>query len=253
MATNWRKAQENEIHFWRSIYIQKQKDIPTYMPITDDAALAFTKKSVERFGHTLDIIDDKVAIDVGCGPYGLIRGFQVNAQKTGNEPKKMYGVDSLIDTYLEFGTLPTSPYIEYIKAKAESIPLADGSCDYVFSTNVIDHVEYPERVLQECHRICKNTGVVLFAVHIVKFPFNLLGPLLFLIDKNHPHHFDEKNILQLAQKYFPSMVLKRKISILEDHPEFTFLNIFRSENKLRSLKRWLSTFLLSSYYFQCGK
>jgi ubiquinone/menaquinone biosynthesis C-methylase UbiE len=253
MATNWSKAQENEIHFWRSIYIEKQKDVPTYMPITDDAALAFTKKSIERFGYTLNTVGGKIVIDVGCGPYGLIKGFHINTQKTGIELKKLYGIDPLIDTYLEFGTLPIAPYIEYIKAKAESIPLADGLCDYVYSTNVIDHVENPESVLQECHRICKNTGTVFFAVHIVKFPFNLLRPLLFLVDKNHPHHFDEKKILKLAQKYFPSVILKRKIHILEDHPEFSFLNVFRSKDKLRGLKRWLSTYLLSLCYFQCGK
>ena len=253
MATSWRKAQENEVQFWQAIYIEKQKDIPTYMPISDDTALAFTKKSIERFGQVLETINGKVAIDVGCGPYGLIKGFQVNAQKTGNNPRKIYGIDPLINTYLKFGTLPTASYIEYINAKAESIPLEDGLCDYIYSTNVIDHVEDPARVLQECHRICKDTGVLLFAVHTVKFPFNLLGPLLNLIDKNHPHHFSENKILRLAQKYFPSVVLKRRIGLLEDHPEFKFFNTFRSTNKFRSLKRWLSTFLISSCYFQCGK
>jgi len=252
MATNWRKAQENEAEFWRSIYVERRKDVPTYMPITDDVALAFSKKSLERFGQVLDTVSDKVLIDVGCGPYGLIRGFQVYAQQSGNRPEKIYGIDPLIETYLEFGTLPAEPYIEYITAKAESIPLANGSCDYVYSTNVIDHVEDPDRVLEECRRICKDTGEVFFAVHIVNFPFSLLGPVLFLIDKNHPHHFKEGHIVRLAQRHFRNVALRRKVTILEDHPEFAFSSVFRSPDKLRGLKRWLSTFLLSMCYLRCS-
>jgi len=252
MAINWKKAQENEKKFWKSIYVEKRKDVPSYMPITDEAALAFSKKSVERFGHDMNIICARVIIDVGCGPYGLIRGFQVYANRTGNRPKKIYGVDSLMDTYFEFGTLPTEPYIEYIMANAESIPIEDGSCNYVYCTNVIDHVEHPDKVLEECRRIVKTTGEVFFAVHIINFPFSLIGPLLFLIDKNHPHHFSAGHVMRLAQRHFCNVTLTRKVTIFEDHPEFTLANTFKSPDKLRGLKRWLSTFLISTCYLKCS-
>ena len=253
MAITWEKAQENEKKFWKSIYVEKRNDIRTYMPITDDAAFDFSKKSVERFGHNMNIICGSVVIDVGCGPYGLIKGFQIYANRTGNRPKKIYGVDSLMDTYLKFGTLPIEPYIEYITANAESIPIADGLCNYVYSTNVIDHVEHPDKVLEECRRIVKTTGEVCFAVHIINFPFGVLGPLLFLIDKNHLHHFSEEYVMRLAQRYFRNVTLTRKVTMLEDQPEFTLANIFKSPDKLRRLKRWLSTFLLSTCYLRCSK
>ncbi len=253
MATNWRKAQENEAQFWRSIYVENRKDVPTYMPITDDAALEFSKKTLERFGHGLDTIVGRVVIDVGCGPYGLIRGFQVHATKTGEKPERLYGVDPLMDTYLKFGTLPVEPYIEYVKAKAESIPLADGSCDLVLSTNVIDHVEDPDSVLKECQRVCRSDGEVCFAVHVVNFPFTLLRPILFLIDKNHPHHFNERFLLRMARRQFRDVAIAQKVTILEDHPEFKFMSVFSSKEKIRGLKRWLSTFLLSTRYLRCRK
>ncbi len=252
MATTWKKAQESETEFWRSIYIEKRTDVPSYMPITDEAALAFSKKSVERFGQALNAISGKVIADVGCGPYGLIKGFQVFAKRVGVTPKKIYGADPLMDTFLTFGTLPRESYIEYIAARAESIPLPDSSCDCVYSTNVIDHVEDPDKVLKECCRICKVSGTFCFAVHVVNFPFSLLGPMLFLIDKNHPHHFREGYILRLAKKYFGNVDLSRKVTILDDHPEFTLSKALRSTEKLRGLKRWLSTFLLSTCYFKCS-
>jgi ubiquinone/menaquinone biosynthesis C-methylase UbiE len=157
-----------------------------------------------------------------------------------------------MDTYLKFGTLPIEPYIEYIISKAESIPIADNSCCRVYSTNVIDHVEHPDKVLEECRRIVKTTGEVFFAVHTINFPFSLLGPILFVVDKIHPHHFSKRYVMRLARRHFRNVTLTRKITIFEDHPEFTLANTFLSPDKLRGLKRWLSTFLISTCYLKCS-
>ncbi len=251
MAINWKKAQENEARFWQSVYVEKRKDFPTYMPIKDDLALAFTRKSIERFGHTLEAANGKTIIDVGCGPYGLIKGYYIHFQRTGRGPAQMYGIDPLIETYRQFGTLAEADRIKYFPTKAEMIPLANSSCDYVYSTNVIDHVENPERVLMECRRICARGGEVAFAVHVVNPTFSILRPFLFLIDRNHPHHFSRKSIVDLAQKHFTHVVINREVNILEDHPEFTFMNTFRSPGIFRGLKRWISTFLLSTCYLVC--
>ncbi|MGO9139575.1 MAG: class I SAM-dependent methyltransferase [Syntrophales bacterium] len=60
-------------------------------------------------------------------------------------------------------------------ANAESIPIKDSSRNYVYYTNVINHVEHRDKVLAECRRIAKVTGEVCFAVQIVNFSFSLLG------------------------------------------------------------------------------
>ncbi len=252
MAPKWEEAQKNERQFWASIYREKRQDVTSYMPVTDETAFAFSKKSVERFGHGLEAIREGVIADVGCGPYGLIRGFHVHAQRSGCRPKRMYGIDSLMDTYLEFGTLPAANYIEYITAKAEAIPLEDGLCTSVYSTNVIDHVERPGRVLSECRRIVAEGGNLFFAVHTISFPFSLLGGVLFLIDRNHPHHFSSGRIRQMASRYFDEVTLTQKVSLREDHPEFTLATAFQSTGRLRALKRWASTLVMSTCYFKCS-
>lgn len=252
MAISWKRAQQNEERFWKKIYVERHDDA-TYSPATESAAFVFAKKSLERFGHTFDSAREKVVADVGCGPYGLIVGFYTYMRQRGVRPLRLYGLDPLISTYLGFESLPRDSWIEYVESKAESMPLGDASCDYVYSTNVIDHVEDPGAVLRECLRVCKSSGEVLFAVHVVRFPFTALRPILFLIDKNHPHHFSKNSVTALARKCSRSVVVTRKVSMLEDHPGFTFANALRSPNILRGLRRWLSTFVLCTYYLRCSK
>ncbi len=253
MAISWRNAQKNEERFWKAIYVEKRTDLPTYRPVTDETAYAFTKKSLERFEQSMDTPVQKTIADIGCGPYGLVRGFHVHFSKTGRRPARIYGVDPLMDTYIQFGSLPQQEHIQYIAAKAEAIPLGEGLCDFVYSTNVIDHVEDPDQVISECKRICRSGGEVLISVHVVNRPFHVLGPILFLIDKNHPHHFREKNVVAQLRRQFRSVQVCRTVGVLVDQPDFAFPVVLRSSGILRGLKRWLSTFLLTSCYIKCTK
>ena len=45
------------------------------------------------------------------------------------------------------------------------LPLADGSVDHVLSFQVFEHVDSPQRYLQECHRVLKPGGTVLLTTH----------------------------------------------------------------------------------------
>jgi len=253
MAFTWQQAQEREKQFWEEIYIENRGDIPTYRPITDANALAFSSKSLERFGLHFKDIDNKIIADVGCGPYGLIKGIDVRARASGVSPRAVYGIDPLMETYKKFRTLPFEKYITLITSKGESIPLPDDTCDYVFSINVVDHVEVPDGFMRECRRICSPGGMCLFALHVLRVPFTLAGPALYIIDKNHPHHFTLDNILRLARTHFREGELVRKVTMIEDQVDFTFGAIFQSTNQLRAMKRWLSTYVLETAYVRCIK
>jgi ubiquinone/menaquinone biosynthesis C-methylase UbiE len=253
MAISWKQAQENERKFWEDIYVEKREDIPTYRPITDQMALAFAEKSLHRFGQNLETVSGKTIADIGCGPYGIIKGIDVYGQMTTLYPTKILGVDPLMETYLKFDTLPKRAYIELVASKGESIPLKDNVCDLVYSINVIDHVENPNLFIKECHRICKLGGGFMVSAHVVRGPFTMLRPLFFLFDKNHPHHFTVRKLCQLADKYFQNVSITTVVTVLEDQKDFTFKNIFTSKDKVRAAKRWLSTFVLATIYIQCSK
>jgi len=251
MATSWKQAQEREVEFWQQIYVNNAQDIESYRPITDEKALAFCTKTLNRFNLELPDFAGISIGDVGCGPYGLVRGIDVFFRGKDARPEKVYGIDPLMDTYIKFKTLPIGDSIELITSKGEAIPLKDSACDFVFSVNVVDHVESPRQVLEECKRITKVGGRTFFSVHVVRTPFTLLGPLLFLIDKNHPHHFSEAKFLRMASDVFGTVKLANRVSILEDQPDFTFRAIFTAPSKWRATKRWLSTYLLRSIYIEC--
>lgn len=58
----------------------------------------------------------------------------------------------------------TTSRLEFVAAIGESLPFANGSFDGVIVTQVLEHVEYPERVLQEIVRVLRPNGSVLIGV-----------------------------------------------------------------------------------------
>ncbi|MDE2079448.1 MAG: class I SAM-dependent methyltransferase [Patescibacteria group bacterium] len=51
-----------------------------------------------------------------------------------------------------------------IVASADDIPLPDGSKDAIISTQVLEHVKYPEKCVQEMHRVLKKGGYAVITV-----------------------------------------------------------------------------------------
>ena len=254
MAFSWEDAQAKEKAFYDTIYRDNAGDIPSYYPYTPERCLAFTRKTVERFGCTMAELAGKVLADVGCGPHGIISGLELFGAAHGLLPRRMYGIDPLMDTYktyTEHGVLKESATLQLITAKGEGIPLPDASCDYVFCTNALDHVQEPQKVVREARRICKADGAFCVSLHVVNPAWSWSRPVLFLLDKNHPHHFCTHVVLALMRRHFTRVRLCTRVSVVEDHPEFTFANIWTSPRKSRAVKRWVSNVVLSSLYVRC--
>jgi len=92
----------------------------------------------------------QVVLDVGCGrdfpvaPYLLRLGAEV------------HGIDPVAD--------PTAapPGVSVSKGSAESIPYPADSFDVVTSRCVFEHLEHPEAVFKEIHRVLKPGGYLIF-------------------------------------------------------------------------------------------
>lgn len=98
-----------------------------------------------------------LVIDVGCGekPYA---DFFEGAHYVG----------------LNYGTDDASPDIV---GDAQQLPLRSNRADIVFSTQVIEHVPHPEKLVQEAFRVLKPRGVLL-----------LTGPFYWPLHEE-PHDF----------------------------------------------------------------
>lgn len=122
---------------------------------------------------------DKVVVDVGCGPIGVISVI---------EAKKRVGMDPLMDEYKKIYEM--EPGVEYFKSKAEDIKLPKNYADIVFYVNVLNHVQDPEKTLAEIARILKPFGTMYFDVH--ENPVSV----------GHPHLFREKQLVAMLRRHF---------------------------------------------------
>jgi SAM-dependent methyltransferase len=86
-------------------------------------------------------------VDLGCGamPYRPLFAPRV---------RRYIGVD-----------LPRNPWADLHTAPDGGVPLADGSADLVFSSQVLEHVESPAAYLAECRRILRPGGRLVLSTH----------------------------------------------------------------------------------------
>lgn len=91
---------------------------------------------------------DSRTLEVGCGA-GNILAQVPSVQRV--------GID-LSDHLLAIARRNCGPRVELCKGNAEELPFADASFDRVFCTEVIEHVQHPERVLRELARVLRTGG-----------------------------------------------------------------------------------------------
>lgn len=115
--------------------------------------------------------DDKVVVDIGCGPGNLYA-------TVGGSPKTLIGVD------ISPGALKMAQESGYIPllADAQSLPLADGCADLVVANATIHHCDDMAKALAEAARVVKPGGMLVTDKDAQSTALNLRGLGLFLRD-----------------------------------------------------------------------
>ena len=82
-----------------------------------------------------------------------------------------YGIEPSEEEFTPFNEISSMLFKEFnilgnilVKGKAEKLPFEDESFDLVYSTNVLEHVENPEKVLNESLRVLKKGGFLQFVI-----------------------------------------------------------------------------------------
>lgn len=122
---------------------------------------------VESFYRFLNISNNSVCVDVGCG------GGYISYEITKHSNCKIIGIDSSKEA-IDFALKNNSnPNIEYLVASAENIPLQDESADIVLCIGVLEHIQNIDMALNEINRILKPKG------RIVIVTSNCLSTMFF--------------------------------------------------------------------------
>lgn len=109
-----------------------------------------------HFGLDTAFYNNKVILDIGCGPRGSLEWASMASRRI--------GLDPLAKEYLRIGA--DQHRMEYMDSPSERIPLEDAECDAVFSFNSLDHVEDVDRTLGEIKRIVRQGGLFLLLVEV---------------------------------------------------------------------------------------
>lgn len=144
-------------------------------------------------------------LDIGCGPH---KGFP-----------HFIGIDSRKDSQL-FG-IAMNP--DMTVPDATSLPMfADGQCDFIFSSHLLEHIEDYKGAIKEWWRLVKVGGhLCLYLPHKDLYP-NIGKPFA---NPDHKHDFVEQDILD-AMDEFPDWDCRRNEK-REEHSEYSFFQVFQ--------------------------
>lgn len=95
-------------------------------------------------------------IDIGCGPGLLAPKLQKRF------PDSIIILTDIAEQMLHYSS-GQNPECKHICLDAEYLPLADNSCELIFSNMTIQWCQTPEKVFSEFHRILKPGGQLFFS------------------------------------------------------------------------------------------
>ena len=192
-TARWKKAQEYEEAFWRSIAEEVAQDSLERIGFYEWRAGEF-RKLLEKTDR-VDLLDgSRTILEIGSGPVGII-GYLPGKDRLAIDPlNRFYSTDPNL-------TLLRASDVKYVDAPGEAVPVEAGSYDLVIMENCIDHTADPNSVIREIHRILVPGGTLYLTVNARSRPGYWMHRLLarLELDPGHPHTFTEGRLLSFLQ------------------------------------------------------
>ncbi len=139
--------------------IEKQAaEVGEWVAMRDAKGEAFLR-DVNVEGVDMTPYQDKVIVDVGCGPRPFVEFYPARAGFMLDCCMREYRREHLLQ--------PETPKkVLCVDCMAEHLPLRTGSVDHVFSINMLDHCYDPESVVAEFRRVIGPGGWIHLNVDI---------------------------------------------------------------------------------------
>jgi len=115
-----------------------------------------TIKFYLKCSTTDEMFKDKEVLDIGCGAGGKTIFYASQGVKniTGVEILEKYR-DEAVQLAKKYNM---SDKFSFVCADASKTPFNDETFDTIIMNDAMEHVDEPEKVLDECYRILKNDG-----------------------------------------------------------------------------------------------
>jgi len=159
-------------------------------------------------------------LDIGCGD-GVLLSLIKNAI--------LYGID-LDQASLDYAAVKVNA--KFVRASAAKLPFQANFFDVVLATEIIEHLDQPEKLIQEAKRVLKSNGHL-----ILTTPIKQSGQLT---DQLHVREFSSKELDGLLKNYF------YPVKLYCTHPQWLkklyTLTFFKFGRFHIDLFRWLINF-----------
>ena len=144
-------------------------------------------------------------MDYGCGKGKILREIRKK-----NYTATIYGADvSSIARQFAKKAVPTAQIVSI--QKDQQTPVKSGSCDFVLSLDVIEHIYDTEQVFREFRRLLKPDGTLLISTPYFGFIKNIIIALIgfnIVFDPVSPHirFYTRKSLERMLRLYGFSIV-----------------------------------------------
>jgi len=159
----------------------------------------FTKA---RYDTVLNIVNEEnpvEVLDVGCGDGAL----SYLMSKCG---ARVVGIDTspLALSYARQMTHNCNTELQFVRGSALEMPFRDAVFDFVSAIDIIEHMEKPEEMVQECKRVLKPGGLVVLSTpqRLTETP----------IDPLHIREFYANELADLLSEYMT------EVEVIQSHP-----------------------------------
>jgi ubiquinone/menaquinone biosynthesis C-methylase UbiE len=167
-------------------------------------------------------------LDVGCGD-----GVLINLMKKEIKTNIEYFGNDLSEDALNIAK-EKNPQANFFKEIAYKFQFSDNFFDFIVSSDVIEHVKEPKRMLKEIKRVLKPGGIAVLGtpIKITEKPIDVMHCHEFFPEefKKLCEEFFKKNKLVLSHSLFYFLLARRRINFLGGK-----INIFKYFMNLLSL------------------
>ena len=180
---------------------------------------------------------EKVVVEIGCGPTGGLLKFM--------KARLLIGIEPLANRFLEkgFENIANSDIL-FLNSFGEHIPLVNDFADVVCCIHSLGHVQRPQQILLEVDRILKEGGRV-FILEIMRKSEE--------VTRDHPVALQNEDLIGWFEEYnYCTVRSDTTKTIQENDQEFPlFYSIFRKEKRRCTLSAVID-FDVGSYEDQIG-